>query len=195
MTSYKDIVRKDDIVVDSNSSGSNEFRYSIRIPYTRTGNQIALVVMMNPATANKVKSDRSINNVLTRIHVERPEVKEVVIVNLYPLYETYSSELELHQQQSELNFERISSLLTAVDFAILGWGKPKGVSAKKLKEIRYHTHALKVISMLQQANIPAFKVGELREDLYPKHLGRAPFSTLISKIDLESLSKKLSHIL
>jgi len=104
--------------------------------------------MMNPATADTVISDRTINNVLTRIHEERPEVKEVVIVNLYPLYEIYSSELKLHKQQRELNFERISSLLNAVDFAILGWGKPEGASAKKLKEIKYHTHALKVISML-----------------------------------------------
>jgi len=151
--------------------------------------------MMNPATANDVISDRTINNVLTRIYEELLEVKEVVIVNLYPLYETYSSELELHQQQSELNFDKIYSLLNTVDFAILGWGKPKGASEKKLKEIEYHAHALKVISMLQQAKIPAFKVGELREELYPKHLGRAPFATLISKIDLDSLSKKLRRIL
>ncbi|QDO82311.1 DUF1643 domain-containing protein [Shewanella psychropiezotolerans] len=183
------------MVVDGNSSGNNDFRYSIRIPYVRTGTQIALVVMMNPATANNLVSDSTINNVLTRIYNERREVKEVIIVNLYPLYETYSSELELHQQQSELNFERISLLLNTVDFAVLGWGKPKGASARKLNEIKYHNHALKVISMLQQADIPAFKVGELREDLYPKHLGRAPFATLISEINLDYLSKKLRGIL
>ncbi|WP_274010031.1 DUF1643 domain-containing protein [Vibrio parahaemolyticus] len=189
--SYGDFVETSDIEVDMESHESKDYRYSIKIPFKRTGDKTALVVMMNPSKANREQSDSTINNVLTRIYNERRTVKAVVIVNLYPVYETYSSELEHHKQQSEINFQKLSLLVPDVSFALLGWGKPSGFSITRLKSIEYFNHAHRVICMLQDHEIAAYKVGEYRDGLYPKHLGRSPFDTKMSEVDLESLKQKV----
>ncbi len=188
---YSDFVETSDIEVDMESQEGKDYRYSIKIPFKRTGDETALVVMMNPSKANREQSDSTINNVLTRIYSERRSVKEVVIVNLYPIYETYSSELEHYKQQSEVNFKKISLLVPKVNFALLGWGKPNGFSITKLKSIEYFNHAHRVISMLQDHDIAAYKVGDYRDGVYPKHLGRSPFDIKMSVVDLESLKQKV----
>lgn len=193
MVAYKEYVKKDEIAIDVTESEGNKFRFSMKIPFDRGGNKVALVVMMNPSKADSDNSDPTVNNVLTRIYNECPDVAAVVITNLYPLYETYSSSLALHEQQSTINLQKIHETLAFVDFALLGWGKPQNTTAEKLKEMKYHEHAHRVVKMLQKANLSAYKVGELREGLYPKHLGRSPFATLMSELNIKALSDKLAR--
>lgn len=191
MIYYKNFVNKDKIVIHATEYEGKKFRYFIRIPFFRDGSDVVLVVMMNPSKANSEESDQTVNKVLTRIYNECKNVGIVVITNLYPLYETYSASLVLYKQQSEINLQKIEETLYSVDFALLGWGKPHNTTAKKLKEIKYYEYACKVVKMRQTKNIKAFKVGDPRENLYPKHLGRAPYSTLMSELDLKALSNKM----
>ncbi|MFP8965215.1 DUF1643 domain-containing protein [Pokkaliibacter sp. CJK22405] len=189
---YKEYVAKSDIQIDSISSAEPKFRYSLRIPFKREGTEVALVVMMNPSKADRDNSDRTVNNVLKRIYKECVSVKEVVIVNLYPIYETYSSKLALHEEQGGINISKIYSLIPEANFALLGWGKPNKFSDKKLKNIKYFDFAKNILIKLIDKKIPAYKVGHCVENLYPRHLGRASFATGMSEVNLNELVEGLN---
>jgi hypothetical protein len=193
MINYKNIVDTSGITIDCESSGHNTYRYSLTVPFNRKGKKSALVVMMNPSKATDKISDNTVNNVLTRIHSECSEVSKVTITNLYPLYETYSDKLENHKAQSQINFDKIRMLIAQNDFILLGWGKPSNKSNKVLQEIKYHEHALKVVEMVRSLGLPAFVVGDLRNNLYPRHLGRLSFELKMSTIDLNELIIKINH--
>jgi len=193
VVNYKDIVDKRSIHIDCENDGNRAYRYSLTIPFHRKGAKTALVVMMNPSKATNEVSDKTVNNVLTRIYSECPEVYNVTITNLYPLYETYSERLDNHKAKSKINFDKIRQQMSNADFILLGWGKPANKGSKALKEIKYHEHALMVVEMIQSLKLPAFSAGELREGLYPKHLGRLSFKLRFAPIDLAKLASKIRN--
>lgn len=188
---YKDTVNTSAITIDCECCDDTCYRYSLTAPFHREGGKSVLVVMMNPSKATAQVSDNTINNVLTRIHNECTEVSKVTITNLYPLYETCSEKLQNHKVKSKINFEKMRRLMSHADLVLLGWGKPSKKSNKALKEIKYHEHALMVVEMVQSEELPAFVVGDLREDLYPKHLGRLSLEIQMSPISLTALAKKI----
>lgn len=186
---YKEFVDKDSITIDCDNLN---YRYSLTIPFNREGEKSGLVIMMNPSKATDKISDNTINNVLTRIYNECPDVSKITITNLYPLYETYSEKLEYHNEQSRINFKKMETAISQSDFVLLGWGKPTDKNNKDLQKMKYHEHALKAVELVQSLKVPAFKVGDLRDDLFPKHLGRQSFNLKMSKIDLGTLAKKIN---
>lgn len=190
---YKDIVDTSAVTIDCECNGDTTYRYSLTVHFLREGTKSALVVMMNPSKATAQVSDNTINNVLTRIYNECSEVFKVTVTNLYPLYETYSEKLENHKAKSKVNFEKMRLLMSQADLVLLGWGKPSNKSNKALIEIKYHEHALMVVEMVKSMGLPAFVVGELRDDLYPKHLGRLSFGIQMSAVDLLELAKKIRN--
>ena len=189
---YKGIVNQSAISIDSKLEGNTRYRFSLTIPFIRPGNKSAIVVMMNPSEATAIVSDSTVNNVLTRIHNECSEVSEVTIANLYPLYETYSEKLVNHKENSETNFKKMQSLMARSGLVVFGWGKPLKKNKVDLANIRYHEHALKVIDIAKSEGLCAYVGGDLRDDLYPRHLGRLGFDIKITPVDLSILSKKIN---
>lgn len=188
---YPAFVDRKAIQINSSVMGNKAFRYSLSIPFRRTDGRRALVVMMNPSKATENESDPTVNRVLTRLYSECEDVSTAVITNLYPLYETYSSQLENHHKHCEKNITEISKLLKISDFVLFGWGKPNRLTQSNLAAIGYHEKALEVVQLAIKNDSLAFKVGELRDNLYPKHLGRLSFKTKMSKLDLADLEIKI----
>lgn len=46
--------------------------------------------------------------------------------------------------------------------------------------------------MVQYSGLPSFVVGDLREIIYSKHLGRLSFDLKMSKIDLSILARRIN---
>ena len=187
---YPTFVDMKNIVIDDDTEDI-AFRYSLKIPLESTGSCSVLVIMMNPAEANADISDATINRLLNYIQRSHKSYGTVTVANLYPLYEPSSSNLKLHKDQCDLNIRKIKELFSNVDSIILGWGKPKKMNQEQLHSIQYHHQALKVVNLLLDNNVEASMVNGLRDDLYPKHLGRIGYDDKVVNCDLDYLKLRL----
>ncbi|MBT2724420.1 DUF1643 domain-containing protein [Bacillus sp. ISL-46] len=114
----------------------------LEIDINKNASRILLYVLMNPSKANKVRCDKTVKKVLdfTRSQTSLldslvPDVKTVIIVNLFPFYKTDSSKLyellnELCETRSgyedllEANLLKIRRGIQKADYIVYGWGDP-----------------------------------------------------------------------
>lgn len=102
--------------------------YSLFIPYKNKNsskNESVLVIMRNPSEADKTKSDKTINNVLSFCH---GKYSGVYLANLYPYYETDSTKLKdfidlsEYDQKMKKNSKVLESLYKKTNDVIAAWG-------------------------------------------------------------------------
>jgi hypothetical protein len=114
----------------------------LEIDINKNASRTLLYILMNPSKADKSRCDRTIKKVLefTRCQTllsesEVPDVKTVIVVNLFPFYKTDSSKLyellnELskardgYQDLLEANFLKIRMGIKKADYIVYGWGDP-----------------------------------------------------------------------
>jgi hypothetical protein len=182
---YPDFVLNEKIVIDSEEERSESYRYSLHIPLKREGQKRYAVIMMNPSTADSSHSDPTIDRVIRFIGFNDAEATEISIVNLYAERETYSEYLELKKHKHCKNIKTIREIFKTSDIVILGWGKPTKGSQERLHEIRYHHIALEVLEVCLDLKITPTIIESLREDLYPRHLGRISYADNLVNHDLQ----------
>jgi hypothetical protein len=114
----------------------------LEIDINKNASRTLLYVLMNPSKANKIRCDKTINKVLefSRCQTALPEsqvpdIKTVIIVNLFPFYKTDSSKLyevlnelcetrNCYQDLLEANFLKIRRGIQKADYIVYGWGDP-----------------------------------------------------------------------
>jgi len=190
---YPEVVDTNKITIDEKQVNGNRFRYSLTIPLKNKGSQTLLVVMMNPSKATKEQSDSTINSVIRYVIENKLDYSLISVVNLYPIYETSSQCLQNYEDEEKENLDTIKILLQKSDDILLGWGKPKDKNEKELYEMKYHHNSLLVIEMCQNINSSVFILNDLRDDLYPRHLGRIGYSAKMNELDLEYIKNKLEN--
>jgi hypothetical protein len=119
---YKDYVDKKKILINQEPG----YRYSLFVPFKESINdKCVLVIMRNPSEADKSKSDKTINNVLSFCH---DKYSGVYIGNLYPYYETDSKkvkdfiESDLYDEKMKKNHLALESLSKDIDDVVIAWG-------------------------------------------------------------------------
>jgi len=189
---YPKVVDTNKITIDEKQINGNRFRYSLTIPLKNKGSQTLLVVMMNPSKATKEQSDSTINRVIRYVTKNRLGYSQISVVNLYPIYETFSRCLQNYEDEEKENLDTIKILLQKSDDILLGWGRPSKKSEIQLHTLRYHHKSLAVIKLCQNLNKNIFIIGSLvNEELYPRHLGRIGYSAKMNELDLEYIKNKL----
>jgi hypothetical protein len=120
---YKDYVDIDNIQIDEETG----YRYSLFVPFKKPkkGSGSVLVIMRNPSEADKTKSDKTINNVLSFCH---GRYSGVYIANLYPYYETDSTKLKdfinsgVYDLKMKRNADALETLYKKTNDVIIAWG-------------------------------------------------------------------------
>ncbi|MGB0894570.1 MAG: DUF1643 domain-containing protein [Parashewanella sp.] len=181
---YPKFVLNEQIGINEEEDGSNNYRYSLNIPLDKGNNKKYTVIMMNPSTANSSKSDLTIDRVIRFIEQTDSNASEISIVNLYAERETYSEYLELKSNTHRKNIQTIKNAVSNSDTVILGWGKPTNGTQKRLHEIRYHHIALEVLQVCESLNVTPKIIESLREGLYPRHPGRISYSAKLVDLDV-----------
>lgn len=157
---YKDYVDIDNIKINEETG----YRYSLFVPFKnliKGGN--VLVIMRNPSEADKTKSDKTINNVLSFFH---GKCSGVYIANLYPYYETDSTKLKdfinsgVYDIKMKRNSKALESLYKETNDVIVAWGTNNNTGNKynnnyesivesllyKLKEANKNIYAMRFVS-------------------------------------------------
>lgn len=190
---YPDYVNTSLITINKQNIGNRTLRFSLNIPIRSSPiTKNAAIVMMNPSKATESISDKTVNRVIRMVHRFFDDVTDITITNLYPIYETHSELISLDTNSNQRNMKSISTAIELSDIVILGWGRPHRKTAQQLIDIKYHHNSLYVIDKVKQFHKPAFKVGELRDNLYPRHLGYVKNTALITALDLEYLANRLT---
>lgn len=114
----------------------------LEIDINENASKILLYVLMNPSKANKIRCDKTVRKILdfTRDQTSLldspvPDVKTVIIVNLFPFYKTDSNKLyELLNELSETrngyedllkeNLLKVKRGIQKADYIVYGWGDP-----------------------------------------------------------------------
>jgi hypothetical protein len=122
---------------------SLQVRDLLEIEIQPLGTKKGMFICMNPSKANRQESDKTVNSLLNFALSETiktdssvPNLKTVVITNIFPYYNTSSNSLYnvlenfmVNNQQNfkkwqERNLSVIQEAIDEVDYVILAWGDP-----------------------------------------------------------------------
>ncbi|WP_170107632.1 DUF1643 domain-containing protein [Photobacterium lipolyticum] len=187
---YPAFVDSGNIKIETETVDEISFRYELSLPILNGSEKTALVIMMNPAEADNVRSDSTIDRVIRYFEKNEMAFGRVVIGNLYPIYEQNSANLQQHKEQLSKNLKHLEKLIKAIDHIYLGWGKPEKTNTEKLISLEYHETALKVIDLAIDSGKTCCVRG-IRDELYPMHLGRMGYKERMVECDLLGLKRKL----
>lgn len=162
--------------------GTINRRLSMSIPLNRTEGEQVLFIMMNPSKADSKESDRTINKIIEYSYTNFLNIKKIIVLNLYSVYETDSSGLNKIVSEygldfsigNNINLETKNNDILELEAQksekiIVAWGKPKNTKAEELRNIKYHEQALNTLSILQNYKEKTFHFGSLINNLYPRH--------------------------
>lgn len=179
---YKEkYVCKDILRLNKVKKGGLDYRFSLEITLNKEGNESISVIMMNPSKADGEYSDKSVNRVIKYVYENEEElrnVNKIYILNLYPVYETYSRKFtELYEKYSEeqllaegQNDEEIKRIVSMSNKVIVGWGLASGLN--KINEERYRNRCCELFELIERNNNNIFCAGSLTKKGYVRHLGR-----------------------
>jgi len=144
---------------------SENKRYCLEIPLKNRNQDNGIVVILkNPSRAKAKEADKTISTVIRYISKkeELKDIGKIVILNLMPVYETYSDKLT-EDNIDDKNMEYIVHYTRKYKKTIIAWGnKPKNFRAEKYKEL-----CDIVLKILKDNEV--FRVGEISEKGNPKH--------------------------
>ncbi len=148
-------------------------RYWLELTINQSKKETIIVIMKNPSRATKEISDKTVYNVTNYIYKnsecykELKDIGKIIILNLIPLYKTYSKELVNQGQliKDKNNLEIISNFSKEIKKVIIAWGNyPKGLK-NEFEEIKNS-----VLHILNENNNLVYYVDKLSElQKNPKH--------------------------
>ena len=168
-------------------------RLCLTIILKNNNSDIASVIMMNPSKATKNESDSTINRVINYIS-KNPSLQNIgtiKILNLYTIYETYSSSLVnlvnkygyqycAGNDKFNQNDRAIYKSIRKSNKIIIAWGKPK-LSKTNLALINYDDRIKSICKILESKKGSVFKLGSSMVDgKYPRHPSRISYREVIT---------------
>lgn len=122
---------------------NNRKRYAIEIEFKgkRDGEEKWLVILKNPSRAGEQdisESDCTVNRVCEYFYQNKLDVSKVIIMNLFPVYETYSSKLieRVGDLVDETNKKKLLNTINSVDDIVLAWGSHPSCCFKLFEEMK-----------------------------------------------------------
>lgn len=164
-----------------------QVRTLLSINLKNDSNKVATFIMMNPSLANHNISDKTVNKVIKFAFIKgKGKIGIVNMVNLFPFYETNSSNLQTIinrvKNNVTLNFDGIISNNNNIIFkniklskwVILAWGNPS-VNIDSLIHDKQCSSILNYISSVRSTISYVIKTqyyNILTKDGYPRHPSR-----------------------
>lgn len=151
----------------------------------KLGKKPLIVIGLNPSIADETNPDatmRKILGFLTRWNEEGTFTHDCfIMLNLYPLIETYSGELKDHNFNNSLytrNIETISSIMMKNPTAdvLLCYGDTIE-DVPKLKD--YRDSILKMLT--EYTHLALYRLGNLTDRQNPRHPSRLAYSTSVER--------------
>jgi len=168
----KPVYKYPDFITDITLEKTDTKRYWLRLVFDDTKNEEMAVVLKNPSRADNQVSDKTVYNVSNYIYKNRdkyPEFKDVgsiIILNLIPLYQTYSDRLASlkHDIIDPDNLNAINKFTSQCKNVIIAWGNhPEGLFDE------YEQLKTNVFDILSENNNMVLYVDRLSKAGNPKH--------------------------
>ncbi|PNQ72846.1 hypothetical protein C1T31_10095 [Hanstruepera neustonica] len=116
---------KSSLILDKNVK--KRYAIEIELKGKRQGKERWLVILKNPSRAGEndiSESDCTVNRVCEYFFINKPEVSSVIIMNLFPVYQTYSEKL-IERSEDLIDAKNKSLLIQNINAAeniVLAWG-------------------------------------------------------------------------
>jgi len=157
-------------ITDLRDESENK-RYYLELTINSDKSENIVVIMKNPSKASHEISDCTVYRVTNYIHrnankKELQNIGKIIILNLIPLYETYSGKLveSAIPLEDKKNIDIIDKYCSENEKVIIAWGNyPKGLR-KEYEQIK-----CKVFKILEKHKNKVFYVQSLSKSNNPKH--------------------------
>ena len=168
----KPVYKYPDFITDITLEKTDTKRYWLKLKFDESKKEAIAVILKNPSRADNFVSDKTVYNVSSYIYKNRnryPEFKdvgEIVILNLIPIYQTYSEKLEPLKDNviDQNNLDHINRFSSQCNNVIIAWGNhPQGLF-KEYEELKN-----KVMNILSANNNKVIYVDKLSKADDPKH--------------------------
>lgn len=182
-------------------------RSYLKISLKKPKGKQVLFIMMNPSRATKNESDKTINQIITYTANKcrrLADVNEIVIMNLYTVYETASGKLGEYIEKYGFDFctgneegnpykndDLIFCESSKSDFIVVAWGRPNGLQ-KNLHDCNYHNRTVSVLKTIEPYKDKIYHLDvSLRDNIYPKHPVKIKYSWDIHKLNFKFIENNL----
>lgn len=148
-------------------SSDQKYRYSLEIEFgNSSGNDLAVIILKNPSSATGERADTTIRRIEDYFLKNLPEVRSLIVVNLFAIRSTYTDYLEMNRDLMDLvgpeNDNYISKYCSRANKVICAWGGNSGINNG------YYEARIKQVLTLVQANTLYQVVGK-RKTAQPLH--------------------------
>lgn len=168
----KPVYKYPEFITDITLEKTDTKRYWLKLKFDESKKETITIILKNPSRADKTVSDKTVYNVSSYIYKNRykyPEFKDVgsiIILNLIPLYQTYSDLLEPLKNDiiDPENLNTIKRITSESSNVIIAWGNhPRGLF-KEYEELKNN-----VADILSKNNNRVLYVDKLSKANNPKH--------------------------
>lgn len=183
----KPVYRHPEFVTKTEDKRVPEKRFWLKLTIDESKSKNLVVILKNPSRATKDISDKTIFNVTNFVYknreVHKPfnDVGTIIILNLIPLYETYSENLQLIREQiiDKTNLKWIDTFCSENKNVLIAWGNhPKGLK-NEYEEIKEKVH-----TTFKKYNNNIYYVEKLSAQGNPKHGMVWGYDNPLLKLDL-----------
>jgi len=150
---------KDLIIIDK----ERHKRYKLEVVFNgKRGNESWLVILKNPSRAGENdinESDKTINTVGRYFFKNKTEVQRLVIVNLFPVYQTYPKELQKREIDllDTINKKIIKEEIENAHGIVIAWGTHPSGCKNAFNAMKQFVHPLLI-------NKSCYQMGKLKEN-------------------------------
>ena len=143
--------------VDVLGLDNSRIRFLLSIKTNSKNNKSILVIMKNPSQANKIFSDKTVNNVISHLC---NNYNTIYIANLFPYYSTKANGLLSYFDDTDdisihiINEMIIQKYISLVDDILIGWG----TNTIGMKQKDYDDIIFSVMNILFKSDKPLYFV-------------------------------------
>lgn len=146
-------------------------RYWLNVEIDTNKTESIIIILKNPSRATDKISDKTVFNVTNFIHKNKDNInkinniRNIIILNLIPNYETYSNELQkFNNIIDDKNIKTINEYCKEHNKVIVAWGDhPTGLKNE------YNTLKEKIHTILIENNNTTFYIDKISNAGNPKH--------------------------
>ncbi|MES2804061.1 MAG: DUF1643 domain-containing protein [Bacteroidota bacterium] len=184
----KPVYKHPDFIVDKSYNRTDKKRFWLELTLNKECTENIIVIMKNPSRATLEVSDKTVFNVCNYIFKnkngseELKNVGKIIILNLIPLYETYSKEL-VALKDKIIDFENldvIKSYAAKDSRVIIAWGNSPDKLDKEFEILKQE-----VLQILKNNKNQVYYVDKLSAAGNPKHAQIWGYENELKKIELE----------
>ena len=166
----KPVYKHPTFVVNTADYRTEAKRYWLKLTINKSKKGNIIVILKNPSRATKDISDKTIFNVTNYIERNSSEynclknIGTITIVNLIPLYETYSNQLIGNVIFDKENLQIIDELTSQNRNVIIAWGNHPAGLYKEYEQIK-----TSVLDILRKNSNDIYYVDKITQNGNPKH--------------------------